>query len=50
MIPPTAASLLKHGQSFAEIPISQPDDTEICSDASKTVLASTWPLQDPFAL
>lgn len=26
----TAASLLKHGQSFAELPISQADDTEIC--------------------
>lgn len=37
----TAASLLKHGQSFAEIPICQPDGTEICSDASETVLAST---------
>lgn len=45
----TAASLLKHGQTFGEIPISQPDDAEICFDASGTVSASAQPLQDHFA-
>lgn len=38
----TALSLLKHRQSSVEIPISLPDGTEICSDASEIVLASAY--------
>lgn len=44
----TVASLMKPGQSFAGIPIFYPDGTEICSDASETVSATTQQLQGPF--